>query len=141
VSRFDFGTTSGNGRIFSKHLLDGVGVVKLDKLNVANPSFYPMLAEMEFANFQDFRKMAAITFSDVVISHVPFNNGLPFHELVHVEQHRRLGIPRRAELYLEGFLSDGGYDGIQLEVHAYELEARFEASPLHQFLVANKVLD
>jgi hypothetical protein len=35
--------------------------------------------------------------------------GLLFHELVHVEQYRQLGIPRFAELYVRGFLSGGGY--------------------------------
>jgi hypothetical protein len=126
---------------FSPRLLDGVGVVKLDGLRVANPSFYPMLAEMGFANLPDFSQMAAITFSDVVVSHVPFANGLLFRELLHVEQYRRLGIPRFAELYVQGFLSVDGYDSIQLEVHAYELGARFEASPRQQFLVTDEVLD
>ena len=33
------------------------------------------------------------TFSDVVVSHGPFSNGLLFHKLVHVEQYRQDGIP------------------------------------------------
>ena len=32
----------------------------------------------------------------------PFSNGLLFHELVHVEQYRQLGIPRFSELYVGG---------------------------------------
>jgi hypothetical protein len=32
--------------------------------------------------------MAAIMFSEVVVSHDPFVNRLLFHELVHVEQYR-----------------------------------------------------
>lgn len=125
---------------FSLNLLDGVGIVRLEGHRVANPSFYPMLAEMGFANLPDFGEMAAITFSNVVVSHVPFTNGLLFHELVHVEQYRRLGISRFAELYVRGFLTGGGYDDIPLEVHAYGLGARFEASPRQLFLVSDEVL-
>ena len=46
----------------------------------------------------DQASMAAIAFSDVVVSHEQFSNGLLFHELVHVEQYRPLGIPRFSEL-------------------------------------------
>jgi hypothetical protein len=126
---------------FSPHLLDGVRVIYLGGPRVANPSFYPMLAEMGFANLPDFGEMAAITFSDVGVSHLPFTNGLLFHELVHVEQYRRLGVSRFAELYVQGFLSGGGYEGIPLEVQAYALEARFEASPRQRFVVSDEVLD
>ena len=64
--------------------------------------------------------MAAITFCDVVVSHEPFSDGLLFHELVHVEQYRQLGVPRFSELYV-GFLNGGGYEEISLEVNAYTL--------------------
>jgi hypothetical protein len=83
--------------------------------------------------------MGAITFNDVVVSHEPFSNGLLFHELVHVEQYRQLGIPRFSELYVSGFLNGGSYEAIPLEVNAYTLEGRFEASPAQQFSVAEEV--
>lgn len=52
-----------------------------------------MLAGMGFTNLPDFSGMAAVTFSDVIVSHGPFSDGLLFHELVHVVPHRRrLGI-------------------------------------------------
>jgi len=124
---------------FSPNLLEGVRVVNLDGFLVANPAFYPMLAEMGFTNLPDFSKMAAITFSDVVVSHGTFTTGLLFHELVHVEQYRQLGISRFSELYVRGFLDGGGYYGIPLEVNAYALGARFEASPRQRFLVADEV--
>src|SRR5665213_2742302 len=124
---------------FSSHLLDGVRVIKLDGFRVANPSFYPMLVEMGFTNLPDFSQMAAITFSDVVVSHVPFTNGLLFHELVHVEQYRQLGIPQFSNLYVRGFLTGGGYEGIPLERNAYGLGARFEANPRQRFSVADEV--
>jgi hypothetical protein len=66
-------------------------------------------------------------------------DGLLFHELVHVEQYRQLGIPRFWELYVRGFLSGGGCEGIPLEVGAYELGRRFETGPRQRFSVAEEV--
>src|SRR6266567_3326166 len=59
--------------------------------------------------------------------------------LVHVEQYRQLGGLRFSELYVRGFLSGGGYDGIPLEVNAYALGRRFEGNPRQQFSVADEV--
>jgi hypothetical protein len=73
--------------------------------------------------------MAAITYSDVVVSHEPFEYGLLFHELVHVEQYHQLGVPRFAELYVRGFLNGGSYDAIPLEVNAYGLDGQFSTRP------------
>lgn len=83
--------------------------------------------------------MAAITFANVVVSHEPLSDGLLFHELVHVEQYRQLGIERFAELYVRGFLAGGGYDSIPLEVNAYTLGAHYEAEPQRAFSVADEV--
>ena len=66
-------------------------------------------------------------------------NGLLFHELVHVEQYRQLGIPRFSELYVRGLLSGGSYEAIPLEVNAYTLEGRFEQNPARHFSVADEV--
>jgi hypothetical protein len=103
------------------------------------PPFYEMLRQMGLVNLPDFSTMVAVTFDDVVISHQPFTDGLLFHELVHVEQYRRLGIPRFAELYVRGFLTGGGYDGIPLELSAYLLEDRFESDPQTRFSVEDEV--
>jgi len=124
---------------FSPHLLDTVRLLMLNVNRVQNPPFYPILARMGFANLPDFSQMAAITFRDVVVSHGRFTNGLLFHELVHVEQYRQLGVPRFAEFYVRGFLSGGGYNGIPLEVNAYTLGARFEADPHQRFSVSKEV--
>ena len=83
---------------FSPQLLDGTRLLVLQGERVANPDFYPMLRSLGFNNLPDHSAMAAITFCDVVVSHEPFSNGLLFHELVHVEQYRQLGIPRFSEL-------------------------------------------
>ena len=124
---------------FLPQVLDAARVLVLFDRRVENPPFYPTLAGMGFSNLPDFSQMAAITFCDMAISHVPFTDGLLFHELVHVEQYRQLGIPRFSELYVRGFLSGGGYDGIPLEVNAYGLGRQFERNPRQQFSVADEV--
>ena len=111
----------------------------LTESRLVNPPFYVPLRRMGFTNLPNFATMAAVTFCDVVVLHQPFSDRLLFHELVHVEQYRQLGIPRFAELYVRGFLSGGGYDGIPLEINAYELGGRFERSPQMRFSVADEV--
>ena len=98
-------------------VLNATQILILHGLRVENPPFYPMLAAIGFSGLPDLSQMDAITFCDVVASHVPLTDGLLFHELVHVEQYRQLGLQRFSELYVRGFLSGGGYDGIPLEVN------------------------
>ena len=124
---------------FSPHFLDGTRLLVLQRERVANPEFYPMLKGLGFTNLPDQSGMGAITFSDVVVSDEPFRNGLLFHELVHVEQYRQLGIPRFSELYVRGFLNGGSYEAIPLEVNAYALEGRFEENPHQRFSVEDEV--
>lgn len=123
---------------FSPQLLDGTRLLVLQGRRVANPDFYPMLRGLGFNNLPDQSTMGAITFCDVVVSHEPFTDGLLFHELVHVEQYRQLGIPRFSELYVSGFLSGGSYEAIPLEVNAYTLGGRFESDPQRAFSVENE---
>jgi hypothetical protein len=127
------------GGFFSPQLLERTRLLVLTGERVANPDFYLMLRNLGFNNLPDQSAMAAITFSDVVVSHEPFSDGLLFHELVHIEQYRQLGIPRFSELYVRGFLDSGSYEAIPLEVNAYTLEGRFEASPHQQFSVQDEV--
>lgn len=124
---------------FAPQVLDIVRVLVLVDERVPNPEFYPMLRGLGFTNLPDQSTMGAITFSDVVVSHEPFSNGLLFHELVHVEQYRQLGIPRFSELYVRGFLNGGSYEAIPLEVNAYSLGESFEANPRHMFSVEGEV--
>jgi hypothetical protein len=124
---------------FSEEVFNSTRVLVLEGERVPNPEFYPMLRNLGFSNLPDQSTMGAITFSDVVVSHVPFSNGLLFHELVHVEQYRQLGIPRFSELYVRGFLNGGSYEAIPLEVNAYTLGGSFEQNPARQFLVADEV--
>ena len=98
-----------------------------------------MLRSLSFNDLPDQSTMAAITFCDVVVSHEAFSNGLLFHELVHVEQYRQLGISRFSELYVRGFLNGGSYEAIPLEVNAYSLEDRFRRDPRRTFSVQAEV--
>jgi hypothetical protein len=124
---------------FLPQVLDGTRLLVLQRERVANPDFYSMLKGLGFKNLPDQASMAAITFSDVVVSHEQFSNGLLFHELVHVEQYRQLGISRFSELYVHGFLNGGSYDAIPLEVSAYTLGGRFESDSRRVFSVEDEV--
>jgi hypothetical protein len=124
---------------FTPQLLDSTRLVVLQGERVANPDFYPMLRSLGFNNLPDQSTMGAITFCNVVVSHEPFSNGLLFHELVHVEQYRQLGISRFSELYVSGLLNGGSYEAIPLEVNAYTLGSRFESKPQQVFSVDDEV--
>jgi len=124
---------------FSAAVLNGARLLVLRGERVGNPDFYPMLRGLGFNNLPDQSRMAAITFCDVVVSHEAFSSGLLFHELVHVEQYRQLGIPRFSELYVRGFLNGGSYEAIPLEVNAYTLGGRFESDPRRTFAVEDEV--
>jgi hypothetical protein len=93
------------------------------------------------ADLPDFAHMAAITFVDTVVSHEPFSDRLLFHELVHVVQYEKLGLEGFAATYVRGFLSGGSYDGIPLQINAYELDARFAKTADEPFSVEEEVQD
>ena len=105
-----------------------------------NPEFYPMLRSLGFKNLPDQSAMGAITFCDVVVSHETFSAGLLFHELVHVEQYRQLGVTGFSNLYVRGFLNGGSYEAIPLEVNAYSLEDRFRRDPRRGFSFQQEVM-
>jgi hypothetical protein len=94
-----------------------------------NPAFYSELERMGFSNLPQFRRMAAITFVDVVVAQEEFTPSLLFHELVHVVQYWQLGLAKFAELYVRGFLETGEYLSIPLERVAYHLEDMFRLRP------------
>jgi hypothetical protein len=130
---------AGLAAFFAPELLGHTRLLVLEGERVANPEFYPMLRELGFTNLPDQSAMAAITFYDVIVSHEPFSPRLLFHEFVHVEQYRQLGIPRFAQLYVRGFLDGGGYEAIPLERNAYALEDRFRTDPRRGFSVQEEV--
>lgn len=126
---------------FPKPALDATGLLAPTGRRVTNPPFYSELIKMGFeaASLPNFAHMAAITFVDTVVSHEPFTDRLLFHELVHVVQYQKLGLPEFAAKYVRGFLNGGSYEAIPLEMNAYELDARFAASPRNAFSVADEV--
>lgn len=124
---------------FAREVLANVRVLVLEGERVPHPEFYPVLRDFGFRNLPDQSAMAAITFCDVVVSHESFSDGLLFHELVHAEQYRQLGIPRFSELYVRGFLNGGSYEAIPLEVNAYSLEDRFLRNSRRGFSVEAEV--
>lgn len=91
-----------------------------------------------------FRGLLGITFDDtiVVLDRVrgPALVSTLFHELVHVEQARQLGLRRFVERYLRGWLQNGRrYASIPLERDAYDLQRRFEAAPAAPFDAAAEI--
>src|SRR5262249_39606125 len=125
---------------FTPELLDETRLLVLKEgQRGVNPQFYSVLRAIGFMDLLDPSAVAAITFADTVVSHEAFTEDLLFHELVHVEQYRQLGVRRFAELYVRGFLNAGGYDGIPLERNAYLLGGQFERDPSRVFSVAESV--
>ena len=126
---------------FPSSVLNSARLLVLTGDRVGNPPFYPQLVRMGFepAALPNFSLMAAITFVDTVVSHEKFTDRLLFHELVHVVQYEKLGLAEFANKYVRGFLNGGSYDGIPLEMNAYELDARFAGAPTKAFSVTDEV--
>ena len=92
-----------------------------------------------FINLPDFSGVAAITFCDVVVSCETLTDNLPFHELVHVEQYRQLGLSGFSASFVRGFLEGARYDAIPLEANAFQLSDRFRRDPDCRFDVASEI--
>jgi hypothetical protein len=92
-----------------------------------NPAFYSRLRTLGIRRLPDLANVAAITFIDVIVHQAPLDDTLIFHELVHVEQYRQLGLRDFARSYVDGFLNGRSYENIPLERQAYDLDARFSA--------------
>ena len=141
ASPLSAGQSDAMAGFFTPDALAKSRIVVLKDEQVPTPPFYPTLVSMGFTNLPDIPMMASITFFDTIVLQEAFSNGLLFHELVHVEQYRQLGVQRFAELYVRGFLDGGGYDGIRLEQNAYLLGARYEQNPADRFSVAEIIAD
>jgi hypothetical protein len=92
----------------------------------------------------DVERILGITYLDTIVvperRAAPLSNAVLFHELVHVEQARQLGVRAFVERYVRGWLEAGrDYVAIPLERDAYELERRFRAAPDAPFDVAAEV--
>ena len=126
---------------FRAAILDSARILVLSEERVGNPPFYGDLIKIGFSgnSLPDFAHMAAITFVDTVVSHEPLTERVLFHELVHIVQYEKLGLPDFSAKYVRGFLSGGSYEVIPLEMNAYELDARFATGPTKPFSVEAEV--
>jgi hypothetical protein len=124
---------------FPPEILEQTKMLALKGERIQDPGFYTMARMMGLKDLPSFSDVAAVTFVDVIVSHLEFTNALLFHELVHVVQYAQLGVQEFAARYVSGFISGGGYEGIPLEQNAYELEQRFHANPTQPFSVADEV--
>lgn len=110
---------------FSQKILEAAKVVYID-----SPPQIP-LSSMGLTQFNDFEKMRVdgITYYDTFFVR-PSLNGvehLHFHELIHVIQWKYLG-PDRFLLFYGLELLKNNYANSQLEIMAYQLQSRFQAS-------------
>jgi hypothetical protein len=116
---------------FAKETLAQARVARVER--VPSPPFFGgILKQLEFIGKRvhlNFSAAAGITFGECVLTVDP---GVPidllFHEMVHVEQYRILGMKEFARAYVQGIVdSDFMYDKIPLEAIAFALTARFSA--------------
>jgi hypothetical protein len=92
----------------------------------------------------DADRLLGITYLDTIVVPEHWAGPVPlstlFHELVHIEQARQLGVRGFVERYIRGWLENGRrYATIPLEVDAYTLERRFRANPKEPFDVTAEV--
>lgn len=105
------------------------------------------LRRVGFAGILPSHSVAGIALIDTVVivtpaAHEQHVASLPllFHELVHVEQYRALGVRGFLREYIGGWLAaDRRYDEIPLEVQAFGLTERYESAPGDPFSVAAAV--
>ncbi len=116
---------------FSQESLSAARLVYVDR--IPSPPFIgSLLRQLQFIGKRvhfDFSAGAGITFGECILVAVP---GPPidllFHEMVHVEQYRMLGVKGFANAYVRGFVdSNFVYEKIPLETIAFEMSARFTA--------------
>jgi hypothetical protein len=127
--------TSDEGSALASHFpqatLSTARVATVDR--IPSPAFFAgLLRQLEFIGKRvhfDFSAASGITFGECILVTVP---GPPidllFHELVHSEQYRLLGMKAFARAYVQGIVdSNFIYDKVPLEAIAYEMAARFKA--------------
>ena len=122
------GLTAYQVRLFDAHSSDSDLEALFRKAAVVEPAFYAHLRELGASGLPNFSLFEAITFDDdVVVAHLPIDNAVLFHELVHVTQYRLLGVEQFTVCYIHSFVESGSYEGIPLEVCARELVSRYTA--------------
>jgi hypothetical protein len=116
---------------FPEESLSSARLVAVDQIP-SPPFFAGLLRQLEFIGKRvhfDFSAASGITFGECILVAVP---GPPidllFHEMIHSEQYRILGMKAFARAYVQGIIdSNFTYEKIPLEAIAFEMSARFKA--------------
>jgi hypothetical protein len=124
---------------FPAAFLERVRVVELQGKRVANPPFYEEYRALGFLNLPDLPHMHSLTFLDVVVFNEKVAERTLFHGLVHAVQFEVLGLERYAELFVRGFVTTKLHFSVPLEAHAFAMESKFAAMPVHRFSVEEQV--
>lgn len=120
-------------------LLDSVRVAEPQALGLYNPAFVYRARQRGFTHMPDFVHQAELTFGEIIVLQDRGNLRLLFHGLVHVAQYHLLGIDRYTEAYVRAFVRSGLHVTIPFEVHAFDLDRRFTASPQSPFSIEDEV--
>jgi hypothetical protein len=114
---------------FSSQCLASARLARVDEIPT------PMFVRRVIDRFEFLQKRIQFDFSDasgmtlgecILIADPDPSDELLFHELVHVEQYRILGMKGFARAYVQGVVdSNFVYEKIPLEAAAFELTARF----------------
>jgi len=122
-------------RFFDQDLLDSARFAHVPVIK--NPDFYKGFNSIPLL---DLEQVVAFTFIDTVAEIRNSAIGTKFHELVHVEQFRQLGVERTVALYLKQWVN-GDYDywNIELEEDASGLVAWYHSNPQESFSVSEEV--
>lgn len=138
-------TASELGALSPFYTADLLAAVRIDHVaGLANPLGYGLARRLGLGIMLDPRMIGGMALVDtVVIVDRPGRIdriGTLFHELVHVAQFRALGVRGFVREYVRGWVENGrAYHDIPLEIHAYELQARFERDRERAFSVEAEV--
>lgn len=124
---------------FLLRLLQTVRILVLAETRIDNPPFYALMRQMGFTHLPEFSQLPAMTFDDAIVFHEPVTDARLFHQLVHAEQFRQLGVGRFTEFYMRGFVAYQSIDEVPLERNARVLADRYARNPRSRFSVEREV--
>lgn len=117
---------------FSRELLESARLGEVESIGSGRGA--ALLSRLGFDASRVVAEPAGLTVGEVIVlakgrvGEGARRESVLFHELVHVAQYRRLGIPAFAREYVRGWMVGGaGYLGVPLEIEAYALQSRFDA--------------
>jgi hypothetical protein len=129
---------------FGPNLLGRTEVARVPRID--NP-LAPLLRRVRIPGALDLSTVRGMAFIDTIViaddnaSAGDDDLSLLFHELVHIVQYRLLGARGFVHAYLAGWLNAGrSYLDNPLEIMAFDLQDRFDASPERSLDVEQEVL-